>query len=375
MLRLTFDKTVNLIKGTKMTKTKSSKEFFHVIPPTQDDSRWEEIIKEMNHYAPPEEVEGMVFFSREVLPVSKPVRRNGEDNSNLNLTRATNQDRDNLNTIETRGINVTCYPPKTVVTTKVLNKEPVDPIEEDLFGGYGRSEKFDELGIKFWVYDRYVPSTQFGKMQNTLKDVCEDAGISDNGKVSSKAPTKEDYVDLSLRKMERNKTWGEQELRLWYDSIDHALSSKQINAYITDAMRRKTAKGRMEWYDQTQVKQQAKTQKLGKLIPINTDGAETGNRQRFERILIPMMKAYISDHETQKLCLHNTKVSNHQDYDLANQKMFNLVEEELELIFKFVDCVRFFNIKPIEVTHRITEKIGEDKKLGIIVPYEASNEG
>ena len=148
-----------------MTEPISNKDLFYQIPQTQDDPLWDLIIEKMDTYAPHEKVEGMVFFSREVLPVSKPVRRSGEDSSNLNLTRATNPDRDNLNTIETRGLNVSCYPPKTVITTELVDGEPIDPIEEDLFGGYGRSEKFDELGINFWVYDRYVPSSQFGAMQ------------------------------------------------------------------------------------------------------------------------------------------------------------------------------------------------------------------
>ena len=56
-----------------MTETKSPKDFFFQIPDTQDG--WEEIIKKMNLYAPPEKVEGMEFFSREVLPVSKPVEK------------------------------------------------------------------------------------------------------------------------------------------------------------------------------------------------------------------------------------------------------------------------------------------------------------
>ena len=122
-----------------MTEQISNKDLFYQIPQTQDDPLWDQIIEKMNLYAPPEKVEGMEFFSREVLPVSKPVRRSGEDSSNLNLTRATNPDRDNLNTIETKGLNVTCYPPKTVITTDLVEKKPVDPIEEDLFGGYGRS--------------------------------------------------------------------------------------------------------------------------------------------------------------------------------------------------------------------------------------------
>ena len=355
-----------------MTEQISNKDFFYQIPQTQDDPLWEKIIKKMNHYAPPEKVEGMVFFSREVLPVSKPVRRSGEDSSNLNLTRATNPDRDNLNTIETRGLNVSCYPPKTVITTDLVEKEPVDPIEEDLFGGYGRSGKFDDLGIKFWVYDRYIPSNQLGKMQTGLKDVCEDAGISDNGKVSSKAPTKEDYVSLSLTKMERH-GWKEPELRLWYDAIDHALSAKQVNAYITDAIRIETARGRIEWRDQKYVKQQAKTQKLGNLIPLNTDGAEDGNRQRFERILVPAMKEYLKTHETQSLCLHNTKVSNHQDYDDANEAMVALLKEDLKLISDFVDHWRVFKTDPIAVTHRVTEKIGEDDVVGVIVPFDVED--
>ena len=355
-----------------MTETKSPKEFFFQIPQTQDDPLWDEIKDKMNTYAPPEDVEGMVHYRREVLPVSKPVRKSGDKNSNINLTRFSNPDRDNLNTIATRGLNVTCYPPKTVITTELVDGEPVDPIEEDLFGGYGRSDKFDELGIDFWVYDRYVPSDQFGTMQKCLDDVFEDGGISDNGKVSSKAPSKQDYVGISLLKMERY-GWKELELRAWYDSIEHALNDTQITSYIKDAIRIENAQGRIDWKDQKYVKQQAKTQKLGKLIPLNTDGAEDGNRQRFERILVPAMKEYLKTHETQSLCLHNTKVSNHQDYDDANEAMVALLKEDLKLISDFVDHWRVFKTDPIAVTHRVTEKIGEDDVVGVIVPFDVED--
>ena len=349
-----------------MTEQISNKDLFYQIPQTQDDPLWDEIIKKMNNYAPPEKVEGMKHYKREVLPVSKPVRKSGEKNSNINLTRFSNPDRDNLHTIDTRGINITCYPPKTLITTELVDGEPVEPIEEDLFGGYGRSEKFDELGIHFWVYDRYKRSDHFGKMQKCLDDVYEDGGISDNGKVSSKAPTKQDYIGISLLKMARYK-WKELELRAWYDSIEHALSPDQISSYIKDAIRIQTAQGRIDWKDQKYVKQQAKTQKLGKLIPLNTDGAEDGNRQRLERILIPAMKEYLKTHETQRLCLHNTKVSNHQDYDDGNEAVIDLLKEDLELIVSFVDAWRVFKTEPIAITHRVTEKIGEDEIIGEIV--------
>ena len=349
-----------------MSDVISNKDLFKQIPTTQDDPYWDEIIEKMNSYAPPEKVEGMEFYSREVLPVSKPIRKSGEDNSNLNLTRATNPDRDNLNTIETRGLNVTCYPPKTIITNP---DEPVAEFNDDLFGGYGRYGEFDRLGIKFWVNDRYMPSSKMGMMQRSQQDVCEDAGISDNGKVSSKAPTKADYVSLSLRKIDRYK-WKEPELRLWYDSIDHALSAKQVNAYITDAIRIKNAQGRIDWKDESYVKKQAKKQKIN-VIPLNCDGAEDGNRQRLERKLISMMRAYCgSNGQTQKMCIHNTKVTNHQDYDDANNAMVEILEEDLNLIFQFVDAVRFFKTEPMAITHRVTEKIGEDETIGEIVEFE-----
>ena len=56
-------------------EVKNSRDFFHIPPTTQDDPYWDVIKEEMRSYAPPEKVEGMEFFRRDVLPVSKPVRR------------------------------------------------------------------------------------------------------------------------------------------------------------------------------------------------------------------------------------------------------------------------------------------------------------
>ena len=108
-------------------------------------------------------------------------------------------------------------------------------------------------------------------------------------------------------------------------------------------------------------------------MPLNTDAAEDGNRQRFERILVPAMKEYLKSHETQSLCLHNTKVSNHQDYDDANEAMVALLKEDLKLISDFVDHWRVFKTDPIAVTHRVTEKIGEDDVVGVIVPFDVED--
>ena len=49
--------------------------------------------------------------------------------------------------------------------------------------------------------------------------------------------------------------------------------------------------------------------------------------------------------------------------------MVDLIQEDLDLIVNFVDAWRVFKTNPIAITHRVTEKIGEDDVVGVIVPY------
>ena len=348
-------------------ETIRSRDLFCQVPTKLEDTEsWEEIIKKTKKYAPPEEVEGMEFIERVAIPVSKPVRRSGDGNSSMNLTRYSNPERDNLNTIDTKGLNVTCFPPRTLV---INPEDPKDEWEEDLFAGFGRFGYFDTYKIYFWIVDRYKLSKNMGRMQTCDKDVCEDAHVSDNGRVSSKPPTKADYIHLSLRKIKRH-GWKADKLRLWYDSIEHTLSPKQVNAYVNDAIRIQTAQGRIDWFDESHVKKQAKKQKIN-VIPLNCDGAEDGNKQRLERKLIPMMKAYVVNHETQQLCLHNNKVSNHEDYDLANEKISETLDEYLELIDSFVNHWRVFKTKPVEISYRVAQKIDNEngEEMGTIIDF------
>ena len=352
-----------------MANTVKSGDFFYRTPTEKDDTQWEEIIKKTETFAPPEEIEGMEFVERSVLSVAKAQRKSGDDNSSKNSTRVSNPERDNLNTIETRGINVTCSPLKTVITNP---SEPKDEWNDDLFGGYGRSAEFDRLEIKYWIYDRYKISSERGSLQATDEDVTDDAGISDNGKVSAKPPTKEDFVALNVKKIDKYK-WGRNELNKWYaEVINHTLSHKQVESYITAALNTHHAKGRIDFEQATRkdVERSSKVQKLGKVIPLNADGAESGNAQRLERLMFPMMREYIQHHETQNLCLHNTKVTNHQDYDDANSSIVAMLENNITLIEEFVDHYRVFKTKPMSVTYRMTQKINSDKEIGVIVEYK-----
>ena len=56
--------------------------------------------------------------------------------------------------------------------------------------------------------------------------------------------------------------------------------------------------------------------------------------------------------------------------DLANEKMVELLNEDLELIVNFVDQWRVFKTHPVKVSHRVTEKIGDDETIGEIVEFE-----
>ena len=352
-----------------MTNTVKSGDFFYRTPTEKDDAQWEEIIEKTETFAPPEEIEGMEFVERVVLPVSKPQRKSGDDNSSKNSTRVSNPERDNLNTIETKGINVTCSPPKTVITNP---SEPKDEWNDDLFGGYGRSAEFDRLEVKFWIYDRYKICGERGSLQATDEDVTDDAGISDNGKVSAKPPSKEDYVALCVKKIDKY-AWGRNELNKWYaEVIDHTLSHKQVESYITTALNTHHAKGRIDFEHATRkdIERRSKIQKLGKVVPLNADGAESGNAQRLERLMFPMMREYIQHHVTQNLCLHNTKVTNHQDYDDANDAIVTMLENNISLIEEFVDHYRVFKTMPMQVKYRMAQKINCDSEIGVIVDYE-----
>ena len=75
-----------------MTEQISNKDLFYQIPQTQDDPLWEKIIKKMNSYAPPEKVEGMEHYSREVLAVSKAIRKSGETDSGAGLASLVDDD-------------------------------------------------------------------------------------------------------------------------------------------------------------------------------------------------------------------------------------------------------------------------------------------
>ena len=356
-----------------MTKTIKECDLFHNPPSDPNDKKWEEIVEKTLQYSPPIEEDGLEHLERVVLPVSHPNRKSGDDNSSLNASRTTKPKRDNLITIETRGINVTCKPLKTVVTNP---DKPRDKWKDDLTGGYGRSAYFDELGIPCWVYDRYRISDAKGEFQEDDGDVVDDTKLTDNAKSGGSQNTKDDYVAAAIGKIDKYgvKKWDKNKLKNWLTHVSKGeLSDKQVSSYADDAHRKVKARGRID-HDcsiENHVKKQAKEQKLGKIIPLNTDGADKqGNRQRIQRKIFAMMRDYIdSGGQTQNFAVFNSIATTHEEFDNDNSAMVNILDEELALIQEFASKRLEFGTKPGQITHVLGQRIKTDNPVNSLFPY------
>ena len=356
-----------------MTKTIKECDLFHNPPSDPNDKKWDEIIEKTLKYSPPIEEDGLIWEERVVLSVSHPSRKTGDDYSSKNASRVNKPNRDNLITIHTRGINVTCKPLKTVI---INPDKPKEEWKDDLTGGYGRSQYFDELGIPCWVYDRYRIGDDKGEFQEDDGDVVDDTKLTDNAKAGGSQNTKADYVVAAVGKIDKYgvKKWNKNKIKNWLTHVSKGeLSDKQVSSYADDAHRKVKARGRID-HDcsiENHVKKQAKEQKLGKIIPLNTDGADKqGNRQRIQRKIFAMMRDYIdSGGQTQNFAVFNSIATTHEEFDNDNSAMVNILDEELALIQEFASKRLEFGTKPGQITHVLGQRIKTDNPVNSLFPY------
>jgi hypothetical protein len=350
-----------------MIKTIKECDLFHNPPSDPNDKKWDEIIQKTIQYSPPIEEDGLEHLERVVLPVSHPNRKSGDDNSSLNASRTTKPNRDNLITIETRGINVTCKPLKTVVTNP---DEPRDKWKDDLTGGYGRSQYFDELGINCWVYDRYKISGTRGRFQEDDGDVVDDTKLTDNAKAGGSQNTKADYVTAAVGKIDKYgaKKWNENKIKNWLTHVSKGeLSEGQVSSYAEAAHRKVKARGRIDHdcSNENYVRKQAKEQKLGKIIPLNADGADKQGNKMFA-----MMRDYIdSEGQTQNFAVFNSIATTHEEFDNDNSAMVKILNEELALIQEFASKRLEFGTKPGQITHVLGQRIKTDNPVNSLFSY------
>ena len=119
------------------------------------------------------------------------------------------------------------------------------------------------------------------------------------------------------------------------------------------------------------MKKQAKEQNLGKIIPLNTDGADKqGNRQRLQRKMFAMMRDYIDSHgQTQNFAVFNGYATTHEEFDNDNSAMDKIINEELALMNEFVSKRLEYGTKPCQITHVLGQRIKTDNPVNSLFPY------
>lgn len=346
-----------------------SKSQYMPVPKTGKIEDWQDILDKMPE--PEKELDGMAFKERVILLTNSPNKKNPVDNSNTNVARnggTGNRDSSQIGSFS-QGIIPKEKPPRTLWDEKTQ--------QDHLWGGFGRSETFAELGYKYWVYDRYsYDSSTRNKFQKSDLDVLEDQAISDNGTPASKPPSKNDYLGILVRRIEEN-GWDKDDCMGWFDTVNHCLTKEQIRDYSTDAIKRHKALGRIEWFKENEVKQEISASAAETII-LNTANGHKGNTQRFLRTLPSSMKAYIeSQGSPQEYTFWNSNASSHEELDDSHSMIDRYMKDLPELMVDFVEIYRFKSKfdkshRPFIPKNQINQKItGEASDyLGKVIEYD-----
>ena len=306
----------------------------------------------------PEEIDGLTFVGREILFTDQPNRKNKKGET-INFTRTAgtgSRDQTLVGSFQ-RGIDIREMPPKVLRTI----------LGDDLFGGFGRHEVFEILGYLVWIYDVYRESTQTRNyLQAELNDVKEDAAISDNGGFKSKPATKEDYVRILTKRIQSQK-WTTDTCKQWFKTIDHCLSNKQINEYISTAQLKEKADGVIEDIPQKTAASLVKNHdpKLGLL---NVTDAERDNLQRLLRCLPAIMNGYInSKGRTQEFAAFHTSTPSHESIDKSIIGGQKIIKDLLDLIDDFQAARNFYKTDACRLTKVVYQKINAKHKVKSII--------
>lgn len=335
------------------------KTYFLQVPQTCDSPAWDDILSKI---PAPEQADGMRFVERKVLKTSTPNKKNkrGETQNLARQAGTGKRDETLLGSFE-KGIDVREMPPKLINEDGHLS----------LYGGYGRSDIFEELQYKVWVYDIYeYDGSSRNELQTNDLEVLEDAAISDNGSAKSKPAEKSDYVGILVKRIQDH-NWDRNQMQLWFKSIEHCLTKRQVEDYITSAINKKSAIGRVEWYKKHEINQIVNNFDPNMTV-LNTTNCEGGNTQRFYRTVLSMMRGYISSQGvTQEYCLWNSQAVSHQEIDDANMAAESIMNDFVETCVDFVGAMIKYQTKPCIPSKVVYQKIGGQSLVGEVVDYPA----
>ena len=280
------------------------------------------------------ELDGMEVVDRIVLPTDKPIRTNakGETTNDTRVSGTGTRDESLIGSFE-QGIDLTKFPPRLI---KIGEDEQGNDIYE-LFGGWGRSEIFEVLDYRFWIYDVYEVDTEKGnKFQMNAEDIKEDAALADNGFAASKPLKKADYIKAlkkRIRSLElSDNEKGRETLKAWLKTVTNCVSKATANDYVTDAFLQLAQEdGNLESVKPDQVKSAAmlinpRLMILNTTDCVNSQG-KVGNTQRLARLLHPAAKQYNATKKPVEFVLHNSTCTSHEMIDDQNQGAQDMLDE------------------------------------------------
>lgn len=331
--------------------------FFTTIPSVEKEQN--DVLKtSVGHLPLYEELDGLKYVERIVLRTDQPIRTDKNGNT-LNPTRVAgtgSRDQSLYGSFE-KGIDVRELPPKVLKTNEGFI----------LFGGFGRSQIFEDLNYRFWIYDVYQNDTSaLNNLQSGISDALEDASISDNGSFKSKPAQKDDYVRI-LIKRQRSQKWDDKNCVDWFDTIEHCLTPQQIKEYIASARLKNKADGVIEDVKVGTASKIA-TDFDPTLSVLNVTDTENNNWQRFLRSLPGLMNGYInSKGKTQEFASFHTATPSHSAIDESIAAGQDVMDDVMDLISRFEDARRFYKTDPCKLSKVVYQKIGGEYKVKTLV--------
>ena len=348
-------------------ETKKLSDLFIAIDPNPAIAEATLKIAKSNITVPQIELDGMKVYDRIVIPTDKPIRKN-EKGETTNFTRSGGtgtRDESLVGSFE-KGIDLTKFPPRLI---KIGEDEQGDDIYE-LFCGWGRSEIFEVLDYRFWIYDVYEVDTEKGnKFQMNAEDIKEDAALADNGFAASKPLKKADYIK-ALKKRIRSLELSDNEegrntLKEWLKTVTNCVSKATANDYVTDAFLQLAQEdGNLESVKPDQVKSAA-MQINPRLMVLNTTDCvndttgKVGNTQRLARLLHPAAKQYNATKKPVEFVLHNSTCTSHEMIDRQNQGAQDMLDQVWKDISKMVGIsMSKGGENPFKANYVYNQKIG-----------------
>ena len=335
---------------------------YYKVPRSGKKSKWQHILDLMPK---PTEFEGLVWKERIILSIKQPIYKNPKG-QNINVCRSNTKGRSNqVYASFVKGIAITEQPPKVVGNSDLLDLK--------VFAGHGREKIKDSLNYLHWPYDRY----EFDKDDYTDRQkliILRNAGNDDNGdNMPFEKMSKMDYI-MQLVDFIQTDDWDRNKCKEWFKTRRTTITDKTKAEYISEAIKRVKAVGRVEHLDKTeadQIFEEAFPNNSDCIELINATDAEKDNQDRILRKLPHAIRHFIATGQPKQYCAWNGNAESHEELDSSVEHMQKQFGIYLKLILRFAakyntlvsDGKLRFGEVPFQITKNIYQKIEENQDI------------